>query len=389
MAELIDIASMNAMLVQQMDALIDALRLVGERRGREFVAYNPTRADAHLGSFVITTVGGRAGIWCDFATSNPRTGKPHGGDPIALIAYIPITECDGDMGKAVRWARRFLGLDGGELSAVSRRRLADADAAAVRREASAKSEAVERRSHAWRLWLGARESLRDTPAAAYLAGRGIDLARLGRQPKALRYHSQCHNTESGKAWPALLAAITDRQGRHISTHRIWLAYLDPSTGSRHANPTGLGNDYQVVKAPLKNPKKALGLYFGGTIRLWQGAGRVPLNKAGAGETVALTEGIEDGLTVALARPDLRVMAAVGLSNMANIELPDEVMTVMICADNDRPGSDAAKALHRAQERFLGEGRRVLIARPPAGVKDMNELLVGPAAAGDRPSAQAK
>lgn len=371
MAELIDIASMNAMLVQQMDALIDALRLVGERRGREFVAYNPTRADAHLGSFVITTAGGRAGIWCDFATSNPRTGKPHGGDPLALIAYI---EYGGDNAKAVRWARRFLGLDGGEVSAVSRRKLADARTAAVRREASAKSEAVERRSQAWRLWLGARESLKGTLAEAYLLGRGIDLARLGRQPKALRYHSQCHNTESGKAWPALLAAITDKQGRHISTHRIWLK---------------IQADKTVIKAPLKNPKKALGLYFGGTIRLWRGAGRVPLSKAEAGETVALTEGIEDGLTVALARPDLRVMAAVGLSNMANIELPDEVMTVMICADNDRPGSDAAKALRRAQERFLSEGRRVLIARPPAGVKDMNELLVGPAAAGDRPSAQAK
>lgn len=358
MAELIDIASMNAMLVQQMPALIDALRLRGERRGREFVAYNPTRADAHLGSFVITTAGARAGIWCDFATANPGTGKPHGGDPLALIAYI---EYGGDNRKAVGWARRFLGLDGAEVPAISRRKLTDAREAAVRREKTAESDDANRRSQAWRLWLGARESLKGTPAEAYLLGRGIDLARLGRQPKALRYHSQCHNTESGKAWPALLAAITDGQGRHISTHRIWLE---------------VQADRTVVKAPLEDPKKTLGRYLGGTIRLWQGRGGVPLSQAEAGETVALTEGIEDGLTVALARPDLRVMATVALSNMANVKLPESCMTVLICADNDRPRSAAAKALERVQEHFLAEGRRVLIARPPEGVKDMNELLIG-------------
>jgi hypothetical protein len=51
----------------------------GRRRGREFIAKNPTRTDGSAGSFSINTVSGK---WSDFATND------RGGDPISLTAYL-------------------------------------------------------------------------------------------------------------------------------------------------------------------------------------------------------------------------------------------------------------------------------------------------------------
>lgn len=51
----------------------------GRREGQEWVALNPTRADAHLGSFKVNLV---TGHWADFATGDK------GGDLISLYGYL-------------------------------------------------------------------------------------------------------------------------------------------------------------------------------------------------------------------------------------------------------------------------------------------------------------
>lgn len=51
----------------------------GRREGREWVAFNPTRGDKHLGSFKISLATGR---WSDFAEGRS------GGDLISLAAYL-------------------------------------------------------------------------------------------------------------------------------------------------------------------------------------------------------------------------------------------------------------------------------------------------------------
>lgn len=51
----------------------------GRRRGREYVARNPLRADRHAGSFSVNL---RTGRWSDFAVG------ARGGDPISLAAYL-------------------------------------------------------------------------------------------------------------------------------------------------------------------------------------------------------------------------------------------------------------------------------------------------------------
>jgi hypothetical protein len=221
------------------------------------------------------------------------------------------------------------------------------------------AEAEARRGAARRLFLGAEPVLRGTPAAAYLAARRINLAELGRQPRGLRYMAALANKESGRPWPALLAAISDAAGEHIATHKTWLA----------KDEAGVWR-----KAPLRDPKMTLGSYAGGAIRLWRGASGRPLAQAQPGETAAVGEGIETCLSVALAAPELRILCAVSLANMARIVLPPAIATVILCADNDPPDSPAARALQRAVDHFVAEGRTVRVARPPAGQKDFNDVL---------------
>ena len=48
MAEPFEIAILDKRLADRMEALVEALGLEGERRGREFVAYNPALEDATL-----------------------------------------------------------------------------------------------------------------------------------------------------------------------------------------------------------------------------------------------------------------------------------------------------------------------------------------------------
>jgi hypothetical protein len=69
----------------------------GKREGQEYVAFNPRRADRHLGSFRINM---RTGKWADFATGD------RGGDLISLVAY---TE-DKSQGDAARLLARMLGV---------------------------------------------------------------------------------------------------------------------------------------------------------------------------------------------------------------------------------------------------------------------------------------
>jgi putative DNA primase/helicase len=56
--------------------------------------------------------------------------------------------------------------------------------------------------------------------------------------------------------------------------------------------------------------------------------------------------------------------------MRRVLLPPHVKEIIILADSDAPGEAAAKD---AAERWVHEGRRVRIARPPKG-KDFNDLL---------------
>jgi DNA primase len=84
----------------------------------------------------------------------------------------------------------------------------------------------------------------------------------------------------------------------------------------------------------------------------------------------LCEGIETGLSVAQACHDLPVWCGLGASNLCHVGLPADVKELIIAADGDRVGEDAARA---AADKFLRKGLIVKIARPEPG-QDFNDYL---------------
>ena len=185
--------------------------------------------------------------------------------------------------------------------------------------------------------------LTDSPAEVYLRQRGLEAGPDG-WPPSLRYHPGVKHGPTGRHLPAMLGAVSVWPGREVvGLHRTFLR-----ADGRN-------------KAPVSNNKMMLGRCGGGAVRL-----------APAGPELVLSEGIETGLSVQQAT-GLPVWATLSTSGLRSVILPPEVETVVVAADGDAPGEKAAQ---EAARRFIAEGRKVKIARPPQGM-DFNDLLQMP------------
>jgi len=330
--------------------------------GGQYFTLNPGRADRNVGSFMVNLDGPMMGRWKDFATGQH-------GDLLDLIELsLGCSRQD-----AFREARGFLGLQSDAPEDVARRKAAAERAQRLAAEARAKdAEArARKRKAALALWLAARERIAGTPVEHYLRDeRGIDLAALGRQPRALRFHPDCYHRhvdpETGEvfegSYPAMLAIVNDAAGQPIACHRTWLAFH----GGRW------------TKAPVPKPKKVLGDYAGGAIHLWTGLGPRGgkgrrLAEAEPGSHVYLSEGIEDALSCVMILPEARVLAAISLSNFGAVKLPSTIAEVTLIADQD-DGAQAQDMLKRAIAAHAKAGRRVRVWQNAEGGKDLNDAL---------------
>lgn len=303
-------------------------------------------------SLAVTLTGPDRGMWCDYAMAK---GHPDaGGNIIQLAAQAAF---GGDVGKAIAWLKSKLGLDGLDPARLAKVR-AEAAASAEKQQREAGEQAEQYRRRALGLFLNGK-AIGGTPVEAYLRTRGILLERLGRVPNCLAFDPELYCKEVGRKLPAMLAAVVDLQGRHIATHRTWLA------------PDGKGG---WTKADLEEPKKVLGRFKGGYIPLWKGVCRKTLAEIEPGTDVYASEGIEDGLSAAMAKPELRVVAAVTLGNLGEIALPDQAGRFVIIGQRDT-NPKTLEALERAIGAQQERGREVWLTPPPAGgFKDVNAAL---------------
>ena len=146
----------------------------------------------------------------------------------------------------------------------------------------------------------------------------------------------------GGRQPALVALVQDAAGRPLAIHRT---YLNRDGGRANVEP----------------PKASLGPIWGGAIRLDQFA---------EGQPVVIGEGIETAASAGRLM-GLQAWAAVSAGNMAKgLLLPSEAHRLVIAADPDRSGRNAARD---AWLRWRAEGRTVQIATPD-GAGDFNDLL---------------
>jgi len=94
----IDFACINRAALSRLPDLCARWMPDGRRRGHEYVARNPVRADRRAGSFRVNLITGR---WADFACD------ARGGDPVSLAAYLSgLSQTE-----AARRLARMLGVD--------------------------------------------------------------------------------------------------------------------------------------------------------------------------------------------------------------------------------------------------------------------------------------
>ena len=185
------------------------------------------------------------------------------------------------------------------------------------------------------LWQRSRP---DPLIARYLAERGIPSLPVD---APLRLLSDAKHPE-GRRWPAMIALLHGAYDRPVAVHRTFL------------QPDGRG------KAEIEPQRMTLGPVHGAAVRLYQAAPRLVIG-----------EGIETALSAAILL-DAPAWAAVSAGNLANgMILPACVREVIIAADNDPAGREAARAGAR---RWRAEGRKVRIAVPDRPGLDFNDLL---------------
>jgi len=172
----------------------------------------------------------------------------------------------------------------------------------------------------------------------YLASRGLTCSA----PPSLRFHRGLKHP-SGGIWPCMVALVTlGADDTPLAIHRTFLAR------------EGLG------KAPLEPAKMMLGPCRGGAVRLGE-----------PGEVLMIGEGIETCLA-AMQATGHPAWAALSTSGLRALDLPGCVREVIVLADGDDPGEAAARD---CALRWMRQGRRVRIARPPRGL-DFNDVLLG-------------
>lgn len=343
-----------------------------EDKGK-YYTLNPGRADRSVGSFVVYVSGRKAGKWEDFATGEH-------GDVFDLIGLrLGLAQ----MVDQLREARHFLGLATDSPAEARQREVALAAAQARRAEAEAQArrdqDKASRRAEA--MWLAAEPAIKGTPVDLYLQARGIDLAVIGHQPRALRYLAKCRYSFEDKSTgeliefdgPAMVAAMTNLQGRTVAVHRTWLA---------------IGPDGRWGKVKIPHPsqegqflpvKKVYAWGDGCAIRLSSGLGPkggkgAPLNRCPPGTRVYIAEGIETALSARILRPEARVLAAYSLSNMGKVGLPPEVTEVVLITDHDL-AEQAQAQLAEAIEAHRRAGRLVRVWRSDRPKEDLNDALM--------------
>ena len=188
------------------------------------------------------------------------------------------------------------------------------------------------------IWTSAADAS-GSPVSSYVAARGITIAI----PPAIRF-GRLRYGKRGPTHPCMIALVTDVGGRPIGIQRTYL------------NAAGTG------KAAVPKPKLSLGHVRGGAIRL----------APGSFTGLMLTEGIEDGLSL-MQMQGGSAWAAAGAGMLAAMRLPSMISSVVIGADADATGREAAL---RAAETFKADGRTARIIYPMAPAKDFNEELMG-------------
>ena len=278
---------------------------------------------------------GSAGKWTDAATGE------HGD----LLDIIRESRGLRDFREVAEEARRFLKLPRLEqqLAPTPIRSLAPAGSQEAARRLFAMSSPIE-----------------GTVVETYLQRRGIAHVHHG---GSLRFHPRCYYRPDDhlptETWPAMIACVTDLDGRITGVHRTW---LDPDGFDR----------VRLGKAPIDTPRRAMGDLLGNAVRFGV-----------ADDVLAAGEGIETMLSLRCVLPTLPMAAALSANHLSAMLLPSEPAPALYrprrrcCRRCGAGGSDAARGSrrHRSDRVVASAGRlqrrsaHLRSRRPPGSVAD--------------------
>jgi Toprim domain-containing protein len=264
---------------------------------------------------------GPAGKWTDAATGEH-------GDLLDIIR-----ECRGlrDFSEVTEEARRFLKLPRPEPQLASK---------PIRSLAPVGSQEAARRLFA------ISSPIEGTVVKTYLQRRGIARIHHG---GSLRFHPRCYYRPGEhlptETWPAMIASVTDLDGRISGVHRTW---LDPDGFDR----------VRLGKAPIDTPRRAMGDLLGNAVRF-----------GAVDDVLAAGEGLETMLSLRYVLPTLPMAAALSANHLAAMMLPSGLRRLYIARDADAAG-DAVQAT--LSQRAQAVGIEAIVLSPRLG--DFNEDL---------------
>jgi Toprim domain len=166
-----------------------------------------------------------------------------------------------------------------------------------------------------------------TIVETYLRRRGIVHVHHG---GSLRFHPRCYYRPEEhlptETWPAMIACVTDLDGRITGVHRTW---LDPD-----------GFDWiRLGKAPIDTPRRAMGDLLGNAVRFG----------AADDDVLVAGEGIETMLSLRCVLPTLPMTAALSANHLAAMALSSSLRRLYIARDADAAGDTVqAVLLQRAE-----------------------------------------
>jgi hypothetical protein len=264
---------------------------------------------------------GPAGKWTDAATGE------HGD----LLDIIRQSLGLRDFREVAEEARRFLKLPRLEQQLAPK---------PIRSLAPAGSQEATRRLFAM------SSSIEGTVVETYLQRRGIAHIHHG---GSLRFHPRCYYRPDEhlptETWPAMIACVTDLDGRITGVHRTW---LDPDGYDR----------VRLGKAPIDTPRRAMGDLLGNAVRF----GVVD-------DVLAAGEGIETMLSLRYALPSMPMAAALSANHLSAMLLPSGLRRLYIARDADAAG-DAVQATLTQRAKAAGVEAIALSPR----LSDFNEDL---------------
>jgi hypothetical protein len=161
----------------------------------------------------------------------------------------------------------------------------------------------------------------------YLQRRGIAHVHHG---GSLRFHPRCYYRPGEhlptETWPAMIACVTDLDGRITGVHRTW---LDPHGFDR----------IRLGKAPIDTPRRAMGDLLGNAVRFG----------AADDDVLVAGEGIETVLSLRYVLPTLPMAAALSANHLAAMALSSSLRRLYVARDADAAGDTVqAVLLQRAE-----------------------------------------